>query len=378
MAIELDQPSPHHLGCYAGILRYAAAKDNWQTVVDPYVVGVTANRGAREYDGIVGRIHQRAAEEAAAARIPVVNHWVNSPAKGFPSVLPDIREGSRIAAEHLLSRGFRRFAYIGSKGDRTRYLHLAGFEPPIKKQGGILVKFDTPKSYEQSTERFTKFSQSLITWLDKLTKPVAILSSQEVTGLYVVQACRQLGIRVPQEVGIVVCRENLTIALQTSPTLSGVEDNNDLIGYRSAELLDRLMQKKVKKPKEPILIPPKALRVRGSSDAIVSDDLLVSQAMRYMTENASRFITVADIAEAIDTSPRTLQLRFNQHVGHSVSSEINRLRIEMVKRILMDTDARLESVARECGYTDTSHLVKSFRKTTGITPGEFRKQHRTP
>jgi AraC family transcriptional regulator len=64
-------------------------------------------------------------------------------------------------------------------------------------------------------------------------------------------------------------------------------------------------------------------------------------------------------------------------VGRSVYSEICRLRAERVKRILIDSDATLEKVAADNGFTDLSHLVKSFRKATGVTPGEFRKRYRT-
>jgi LacI family transcriptional regulator len=118
------------------------------------------------------------------------------------------------------------------------------------------------------------------------------------------------------------------------------------------------------------------MRVRGSTDAFVSEDPIVSRAMRFIAENASRSITIEDVAEAVETSSRTLQQRFTQFVGRSVYSEINRLRIETVKRILIDADVTLEAVASENGFTDVSHMVKNFRKATGKTPGEFRKQHR--
>jgi len=145
VAIEMDQPYPHHLGCYSGILRYAAAKDDWQAVVDPFVLGVSPKADIREYDGVVGRITAKAAEAARAAGIPVVNHWINSPArKELPSVLPDCRKGCRMAAEHFLARGFQQFGYVGSTRDRSRVLYLSGFEPPIRERGLRVAKFDPP------------------------------------------------------------------------------------------------------------------------------------------------------------------------------------------------------------------------------------------
>lgn len=376
IAIEMDQPYPHHLGCYEGILRYAAMKEDWQVVVDPYLVGVFDGSGVREYDGIVGRMSRKAGEQARAAGIPVVNHWINSSARGLPSVLPDCRRGCEMAAEHLLARGFRHFGYVGSTRDRARWLHLAGFEPPIRERGFRIEKFDAPLRCEANSKTFVRFYSRLREWLAGLTTPVALLVTLEVIGLYVVQVCSELGLRIPHDLGIMVCRENLTICLQATPTLSCIEDDNERIGYRAAQELDQIMLGKIEAPAEPIWIEPKALRVRGSSDAFVSKDPVVSQAMRFMTEHSNKAITVEHVAEAVNTSKGTLQQRFTRDVGRSVYSEISRLRTERVKRILIDSDATLEQVAADNGFTDLSHLVKSFRKATGVTPGEFRKRHR--
>jgi AraC-like DNA-binding protein len=64
-------------------------------------------------------------------------------------------------------------------------------------------------------------------------------------------------------------------------------------------------------------------------------------------------------------------------VGRSVYSEIHRLRIERVKRLLTDSDDTLEQLASDNGFTDVSHMVKSFRKATGVTPGKFRTSRRS-
>jgi len=377
IAIEMDKPYPHHLGCYEGILQYASTKDDWQVVVDPYCIGVQDGSGVTEYDGIVGRISRKTGEQARATGIPCVNHWINSPARDLPSVLPDCRRGCAVAAEHLIARGFRQFGYVGSTRDRAQRLHLAGYEPPIRERGFQVEKFDAPLQCESNSKAFVRFYSRLRQWLAGLTTPVALLVSLEVIGLYIVQVCGELGLRIPHDVGVMVCRENPTICLQTTPTLSCIEDDNERIGYRAAKLLDQIMLGRAEASVEPIWIEPKTLRVRGSTDAFVSKDPVVSQAMRFMTEHSNRAITVSDVAEAAQTSKGTLQQRFTRDVGRSVYSEICRLRAERVKRILIDSDVSLQKLAADNGFTDLSHLVKSFRKATGVTPGEFRKRYRS-
>jgi LacI family transcriptional regulator len=364
------------LGCYEGILRYAATRPDWHVVVDPFLIGVTYQSGVNEYDGIVGRINAKGAEQAKAAGIPVVNRWINSPARNLPRVLPDTRQGCRMAAEHLLARGFRRFGYVGSTRDQSCKLHLAGFEPSIVERGLTVEKFDPPLRCETNSKVFAQFYNHLKEWMAGLTTPIALLVHQEVTALYIMQMCHELNLRIPHDVGMVTCRENPTVCLQSTPTISSIEDDNERIGYCAAELLDQLMLGQIAAPTEPVWIEPKAMRARGSTDAFVSEDPIVSRAMRFIAEHAGQSITIDDVAQAVESSPRTLQLRFAQYVGRSVYSEINRLRIETVKRILIDSDVALETVASGNGFTDVSHLVKNFRKTTGTTPGEFRKQHR--
>lgn len=375
IVIEMDQPYPHHLGCYEGIMRYAAGKPDWRTTLDPLLVGAVGKSGIRQYDGIVGRIGKQSAKAARAAGIPAVNHWVNSPASYLPSVFPADRQGCREAAEHFLARGFRQFGYVGPQRDRSNRLYLEGFEPPLSERGLTIEKFSSPRRCEANTQVFVRFYHGLRQWLAGLPTPLALLTPEGVTALYIIQICRELGLRVPHDVGIVVCRENLTVSLQAKPTLTCIEQDDEQVGYRAAELLDQIMLGHVKAPTEPIWIEPKALRVRGSSDAFVSKDPLVSQAMRFITENSHRAIKVEQVAEAADTSKQTLQQRFARHVGRSVYSEIERLRIERVKRLLVDSETQLEEVALDNGFTDVSHLVKNFRKVTGITPGEFRRKH---
>jgi LacI family transcriptional regulator len=315
IAIEMDEPYPHHLGCYRGIMRYAAGKSNWRTTLDPFLVGPAGEAGIRQYDGIVGRISRSGGEEARAAGIPVVNHWINSPARDLPSVLPDCREGGRLAAEHFLARGFRRFGYIGSKRDRCRRFHLEGFEPPLYERGFEVSKYDPPLHGEAGAKPFIRFYQGLKQWLADLTGPVALFVPLELNGLYIVQICGELGLRIPHDVGMVVGRDNLTICTQATPTISGIEDDNEMIGFRAAELLDRIMQGSVQPPPAPIWISPKTLRVRESSDSFVSKDPLVSAAMRFITEHSHRPLNCRTWPKRPEPRSKPCELRFARTRG---------------------------------------------------------------
>jgi len=373
IAIELDQPYHHHHDCCRGILQYAAER-GWQTVIDPHLVGMTGRGGVGEYYGIVGRIGLRGAEEATARRIPVVNQWFNSPARGVPGVFADYRAGGRIAGEHLLARGFRHFGYVGIVRDRFYRLELAGFKEAVTAQGfEAPSELKVPRNFEVSARPFARFRGQAHHWLAGLTVPVGILVSDDIIARYLAQICGELGLRVPLDVGVVTQVAADTAALGLEPSLSSVDHDWQQVGYRAAEMLDRLMTSRRRPPKKPILIPPKSLTVRGSSDAFVVADPLVAEALRFIADHARQAVTVEDVARHAHTTTRTLARRFGQFLGRSPWDEICRLRIEYIKRRLEAPAIHLGDLARECGFHSPSHFALFFRKMTGMRPKDYRK-----
>jgi LacI family transcriptional regulator len=372
IAIELDQPYPHHYDCCRGIQRYADECGDWQTVIDPYLVGMTGQAGVDEYDGIVGRITRQAAEAARARGIPVVNHWLNSPAKDLPAVFADCREGGRLAGEHLLARGFRNFGYLGFARERAGFLELAGFEQVARSEGlDPPTKLKVAINFEGGAEAFGRFRGQVHQWLTGLTPPVGIFATGAAVARYVTQICGELGLRVPLDVGIVT-QYNINIGFE--PTLSSVDHDLERVGYCAAKLLDRLMTSRRRPPKKPILIEPKGLTVRASSDAFVVADPLVARALSYIADHVREAVTVHDVAGHLQTTRRTVARRFKEFLGRAASDEINRLRIEYIKRRLEDRTTRLGILATECGFHSPSHFALFFRKMTGIRPKDYRNR----
>ena len=371
IAIELDFPFPHHYDCCRGIQRYADER-GWLTVIDPHLVGMAGQGGPAEYDGVVGRITRQAAEAARVNGIPVVNHWLNSPAKHLPGVFTDFREGGRIAGEHLLARGFRNFGYLGVTRDRGGSLQLAGFVQAARSQGlEPPAKLKVPANFEGGTKAFGRFRGQVRQWLTGLTPPVGIFAAGAAMACYVTQICRESGLRVPLDVGIVT-QYNTNIGFD--PTFSSVDHDLEKIGYCAAMLLDRLIGSRRSQPKKPLLIKPSGLTVRSSSDAFVVADPLVAKALRFIADHAREAVTVEDVARHVHTTRRTLARRFHEFLGRAASDEINRLRLEYIKRRLEDPDTSLGAIAVECGFPSPSHFARFFRKMTGMRPKDYRSR----
>lgn len=374
IAIAMDEPVDHHQLCCQGIMRYAENKPDWEVVIDPTLSGVRDQAGAVEYDGVVGRIETGALEDARNVGVPVVNHWINSPTRDVPTVLPDFEATGHMVAEHLIARGFRGVGYVTFPTDRSKPLTVSGLSRALDKHLLPLHELDVPFYFESNRKNYTQFINEVRDWLLALTPPVGLFIPNAAMALQVMQVCRELGLNVPNEIGVVVLYSNDLLNLTSKPTLSWVKSDNEQVGYLSAQLLDRLIAGKVTEPVPTTWVPPQTLLVRGSSDAFVSDNPVVSQAMRYIADHVQRPLRIEDVANAVHSSKRTLERHFKLSHDRTVGAEITRLRVEMLKRSLLDSNQPIGRIAEECGFGSTGHLSRYFRKEVGLSPRQYRAQ----
>jgi len=80
-------------------------------------------------------------------------------------------------------------------------------------------------------------------------------------------------------------------------------------------------------------------------------------------------------AELADTSVRTLQRRLGE-LDVSYSEVVDRARFDVASRLLTDSDATSVEIAHATAYSDPSHFARAFRRLTGLSPLEYRAQHR--
>jgi hypothetical protein len=132
VVIDLSVPLRHHHEVFTGIQRYARQHAEWECVAEPFIRTLGKGRGKTGYRGIIARATAELAQQAAKAGVPLVNVWSGSPAKTLPSVLANFEACGRMAAEHLLQRGFRQFAFQGLPRHRGTSLALAGFKAVLR------------------------------------------------------------------------------------------------------------------------------------------------------------------------------------------------------------------------------------------------------
>ena len=83
-----------------------------------------------------------------------------------------------------------------------------------------------------------------------------------------------------------------------------------------------------------------------------------------------------DIAEHLNVSTSMLYREMRQQSKKSLKRILMDRKINEAKRLLLETDASIESIAVRCGYTNGQNLTAVFRKKVNRTPGKWRIENR--
>ena len=367
-ALEMEWGLKHHSEIYAGCQRFAN-EAKWITSIirnSPKVLETGS------YDGIIARVGTNFNKMAEHKKIPLVNVWQNSPVKKVTSVFSNSYEAGTIAAEHLLGRGLRRFGFLGFKRDKADFQQLDGYMETLKSTGyqSSIFKFNR-SVIEGNAEGWEKFIFQLKNWVKGLQPPVGIHATSDINCRYLIEICKSLELKIPHDLAIVGSGNEPLICNSPYPSITSIDKNFEEVGYQAAKLLDEMMisgkSSKVAKYCQPQGIVP-----RQSTDSYASDHPKVALALRYIAESANRRIKVNDVANAVATNRRTLERKFREFTGRTISQEISRMRIERAKRLMMESDLSFKELSAELGYRNSDHFYKSFLRAEGQTPSSFR------
>ena len=87
-------------------------------------------------------------------------------------------------------------------------------------------------------------------------------------------------------------------------------------------------------------------------------------------------ISLVDIAQKIDIAPCYVSQVINESFGQNFRDFVNKYRIEESKRLLKHNQQNFNilGIAQESGFNSKSAFNSAFKKHTGVTPKEYRKQ----
>ena len=361
-----------------GIANYAYHHGPWSFYWEPGGLEKARRKpGVLEADGIIARdVDMSAGEKALVRRLPgvIIGHR-HREVPGKANVVTDSAAIAELAAEHLMACGFRHFGYCGYRNtswseerrnvfaERIRH---AGFEVRIHEVHEV-----RPDRMAQHEKRVR---ESIIRWLRSVPRHIGLMACNDDLGKEVVEACRQAGLRVPDDAAIIAADNDEVVCGFSNPPLSSVAINFERAGYEAAGVLDQLMRGAAHASSR-IVVRASHVVPRQSTDVLAVEDASLAKALRFIRDHARSGTTVAAVARAAGLSRRVLEKRFRGFLKHSALEEIRRIRTDQIARMLVETELPVGQIAETLGFEDVQHVARYFRAGKGVSPLAYRKQH---
>ena len=282
-----------------------------------------------------------------------------------------------MAAEFFLRAGFRNIAFCGYRGIPFSDRREAAFAERLA-QDHIKVRVFLSKAawYPPSRIQAVELSglaaeRAIAAWLRKQARPLALFACNDVRAQQVLNACREHGIKVPEEVAVMGVDDDDVLCNICEPPLTSIQPDTERLGYEAAEVLDAMMRGR--RPKVHFAqVPPLQVVERASTDVVPISDPITVQAVRFIRDRVDHGVTVKDVLAHVGRSRTDLEGRFRRWLKTSVRTEIIRRRMERVCSLLRQTDLSLNEIARGSGFATTAHFCRLFQREFGQTPSRYR------
>lgn len=135
---------------------------------------------------------------------------------------------------------------------------------------------------------------------------------------------------------------------------------------------DEFTRRRIENLLEDILMM--AWATRSASPEV--QDPTMRKAIQLLRERAGEPFSMAEVSSEVGLSPVQFTRRFRAAQGVTPIEFLTRLRLEMARKFLIDSDNTLDEVARYCGWSSGYYLSSVFKKAFGMAPGKFRRIHR--
>ena len=376
VALLVETSNAYARGIIQGVVAYMRVSGRWSIYISEH------NRGDQppswlagwDGDGVIARIEtQNIAKALRNLKIPIVDVSAARFIPSLPWFETDDAAIAHIAAEHLLDRGFRHFAFCGDARFKWSRMRQDYFAARLLEAGHDCFKFNdsrAPAKHEAQVEQIGA-------WLKRLPKPVGVMACYDFRGQQVLDACRRSGIAVPDEVAVIGVDNDELLCSLSDPPLSSVTPNAYRTGYEAAARLAAIMAGKRGGPIAN-LIPPIGISTRQSTDVLAIDDPDVVKVVRFIREHACEGINMKDVLRAVPAPRRFLEARFKKLLGRTPHEEILRVQLNWVKQLLSETNLTLEAIAERTGFAHAEYLSVVFKREEGISASRYRTMQKQP
>ena len=362
-----------------GIAEYEREHGAWSVFLDDMAQAETDPEWllGHSWDGVISRHTSPMLAQACVERgIPLVD-LNDSPAfAGVSKIRPANASIGQLGAEHLLSAGFRSFAFSGFRNEGWARERRAGFTEALARAGQSCVVHEVEYPGGVSPDWDRQQQAVLAEWLSRLPKPTAVMACNDLRALQVLAAANSLSLRVPEEIAVLGANNDAVRCELANPSLSSVATNPAQAGRQAAELLAQFMAAHRATAAVDIRIEPAGVVGRCSTDAIAISDKGVAAAIVYIRAHACEGINVDQVLQHVAMSRAQIEKKFRKYLGRSPQKEIRRVQIHRIGQLLAETDLPLKRIAEMIEFDYMEYMSTVFKGATGYAPGAYRRLHR--
>lgn len=291
----------------------------------------------------------------------------------YPIVEMDYAAAGRMAAEYFHRNRFHNLLIILQHELGEASPSYQGFAERAGELGANLhIHIQRPVETwgQKKREQWKKDVGEVVA---SLPKPLGYFACNDRLAAQFCFDCESYGLSVPEDVAVLGLKNLEYIARTTPVPISSIDMNPFEMLRQAAALLQRLMNGEPPPASRRILVPPKDIIVRRSTDVLALPDPRAARALRYMWDHLAYPLTVEHIAEEVGVSDRTLCKWFKKYLGRGVNEELRRKRLERCRELVKSTNLGIDEIGMAVGIPSNSYLHKMFKQTYGCTPGEMRK-----
>ncbi|HSU65765.1 MAG TPA: DNA-binding transcriptional regulator [Tepidisphaeraceae bacterium] len=361
-----------------GAVRYANARRKWLLHEEIRACGPLVENWPECDGAIVGISSPSLLEQIRRGSRHIVSCSGNADPGQMPVVCIDDEAVGRVAADHLINCRVESFGFYGRVNHTVSSNRQKGFCARLAAHGYT----DCQQSLIEGSFSYGWTARPhwprLIEWLNKVPKPIGILAMDDMAARDVAAACFSAGISIPERVALLGVNDDDLLCGTAWPPLSSVAVDFTRVGEAAARLLDRLLSgENLTSEQKYIRLQPLGVVARASTDILAVQDENLAKALRYIREHACDPCSVGDVLQHLPVGRRWLERQFVQKLGRTPHDEIIRVRMEMARRLLIQSSESLPQIASRCGFTAVQNFSRAFRDSLGVTPAAYRRSPET-
>lgn len=328
------------------------------------------------WHGVISRHTTKSIVEVCKRlKIPLVDLNDCEVFPGIHKIRPDNHRVGRLGADHLLSRGFHHFGFVGFHNTHWSTERRDGFAERLREADREPVLHETVFEPACSPEWVSSETAGLMEWLRPLPRPLGLMACNDLRAIQILDACRRLRLRVPEDVAVLGVNDNDIRCELAHPALSSINIGQHQMGMRAAEVLHTMLAGE-NLPEWETLIDPLGVVTRQSTNIVYIKHPKLAGALEFIHAHAVEGITVSAVSRHTGIARTQLETLFRRVLGRSPGAEIRRVQLEKIRELLLGTDLTVKAIAEKTGFRHAEYLNVFFKRATGETPGQYRDRMR--